>query len=127
MPKAHHYESDFEDLNTAFFHIKADSNKEFKEIMEKINKELENTFPGVKSEVIPATEKDKLILCPVRKTKYFPNIGTINEDLAKLNIQYILQHRVKDYSKAPSSFIEPYAGRTIAEYKIGLSSSAITK
>src|SRR2546421_988016 len=119
MPKACHYESDFEDLNTAFFHIKADSNQELKEKIEKINKELEDNFPGVKSEVISATEKNKLVLCPAQKTKYFPNIGTINEDIAKLNIQFILKNKVKDYSQVPLSFIEPYGRRSITEYKVG--------
>ncbi|CAI2184387.1 813_t:CDS:2 [Funneliformis geosporum] len=127
MPKAHHYESDFEELNTAYFHIKSNNNEEFKEIVKKINKELENMVPGVKNEVILASEKDKLTSCLARKTKYFPNIGTINEDLARLNIQYILENKVKDYSNSPLSVIEPHGGRTIADIKIGKSLPAIIK
>src|SRR5437762_5614869 len=119
MPKRHHYEQDFEDLNTAYFHIKANSNEEFKEIVKKINKELENTVPEIKNEVFLASEKDKLTYCPARKTKYFPKIGTINEDQTRLNIQYILENKVKDYSKSPASFVEPYGGRTITDTKIG--------
>ncbi|CAI2186698.1 18501_t:CDS:2, partial [Funneliformis geosporum] len=124
MPKACHYESDFEELNTAYFHIKANSNEEFKEIVKKISKELENTVPEIKNEVVLASEKDKLTFCPARKTKYFPKIGTINEDRVKLNIQYILENKVKDYSQLPSSFLEPYGGRTITDIKIGKTSSS---
>ncbi|CFW92862.1 Putative Type III restriction enzyme, res subunit [endosymbiont DhMRE of Dentiscutata heterogama] len=127
MPERHHYEQDFEDLNTAYFHIKANSNEEFKEIVKKINKELENTVPEIKNEIILASEKDKLTICPTRKTRYFPKIGTINEDLAKLNIQYILENKVKDYSKVSPSFVEPYGGRTITDIEIGKKSPAISK
>jgi hypothetical protein len=127
MPERHHYEQDFEDLNTAYFHIKANSNEEFKEIVKKINKELENTVPEIKNEIVLASEKDKLTLCPTRKTKYFPNIGTINEDLAKLNIQYILENKVKDYSKVDPSFIEPYGGRTITDIAIGKASPNVSR
>ena len=127
MPERHHYEQDFEDLNTAYFHIKANSNEEFKEIVKKISKELENTIPEIKNEVVLASDKDKLTPCTARKTKYFPKIGTINEDQAKLNIQYILENKVRDYSKVPPSFVEPYGGRTITEIKIGKTSPAISK
>ncbi|CAG8605341.1 9132_t:CDS:2, partial [Ambispora gerdemannii] len=125
MPERHHYEQDFEELNTAYFHVKANSNEEFKEIVKKISKELENNVPEIKNEVILASEKDKLTLCPARKTKYFPKIGTINEDLTRLNIQHILENKVRDYSKVPPSFVEPYGGRTITEIKIGKTSPAI--
>src|SRR4051794_29561871 len=127
MPERHHYESDFEDLNTAYFHIKANSNEEFKEIVKKINKELENTVPEIKNEIVLASEKDKLTYCPARKIRYFPKVGTINEDQARLNIQYILEHKVKDYSKVDPSLVEPYGGRTITDIKIGKSSLAISR
>src|SRR6266511_1168013 len=126
-PERHHYEQDFEDLNTAYFHIKANSNEEFKEIVRKISKKLENTVPEIKNEVVLASEKDKLTICPARKTKYFPKIGTINEDQARLNIQYILGNKVKDYSKVPPSFIAPYGGRTITDVEIGKASPTISK
>src|SRR6185295_9435830 len=127
MPERHHYEQDFEDLNTAYFHIKANSNEEFREIVKKINKELENAVPEIKNEIVLASEKDKLTYCPTRKTRYFPNIGTINEDLARLNIHYILENKIKDYSKVDSSFIEPYGGRTITDIKIGKSSPTVSR
>ncbi|MCE8163576.1 MAG: DEAD/DEAH box helicase family protein [Candidatus Moeniiplasma glomeromycotorum] len=127
MPQACHYESDFEDLNTAFFYVKANSNEEFEEIVKKINKELENTVPGIKNEVVLASEKHKLTLCPARKTKYFPKIGTINENQAKLNIQYILENKVKDYSRTSPSFTEPYGGRTIIDIEIGKFSPKVIK
>ncbi|CAJ0868557.1 1348_t:CDS:2 [Entrophospora sp. SA101] len=117
-PQGKHYRGQYKDLNTAYFYIKT-SNKEFSEIVSKINKELENISDLIKLDVPTKAEKKKLSPVLVRKERYLPQIAVINQTATELAIRHILINKVKDYSQVDLHEIEPEDKRAIMDYHIG--------
>ena len=117
-PQGKHYRGQYKDLNTAYFYIKT-SNKEFSEIVSKINKELENISDLIKLDVPTKAEKNKLSPVLVRKERYLPQIAVINQTATELAIRHILINKVKDYSQVDLHEIEPEDKRAIMDYHIG--------
>jgi type III restriction enzyme len=117
-PQGKHYRGQYKDLNTAYFYIKT-SNKEFSEIVSRINKELESISELIKIDVPTKAEKKKLSPVLVRKERYLPQIAVINQTETELAIRDILVNEAKDYSQVDPSEIEPEDKRAIMDYHIG--------
>ena len=117
-PQGKHYRGSYKDLNTAYFYIKTDSNKIFSEIVSEINKELKNISDLIKIDIPTKSEKKKLTPVLVKKERYLPQIAIINQTKTELAIREILK-KVKDYSQADPSEIEPSDRRAIMDYHIG--------
>jgi type III restriction enzyme len=118
-PQGKHYRGQYKDLNTAYFYIKTDSNQVFREIVQKINQELKNISDLIKLDVPTKSEKKKLTPVLVIKERYLPQIAIINQEETELVIREILIRKVKDYSQADLSEIEPSDKRAIMDYHIG--------
>ncbi|CAG8533688.1 5421_t:CDS:2 [Ambispora gerdemannii] len=117
-PQGKHYRGQYKDLNTAYFYIKT-SNKEFSEIVSKINKELEKISDLIKLDVPTKSEKKRLTPVLVKKARYLPQIAVINQAETELAIRNILINKVKDYSQTDPTEIEPEDKRAIMDYHIG--------
>jgi len=117
-PQGKHYRGQYKDLNTAYFYIKT-SNREFSEIVSKINKELKNISDLIKLDVPTKLEKRKLTPVLVRKERYLPQIAVINQEATELAIREILIRKVKNPSDYSPAEIEPSDKRAIMDYHIG--------
>jgi type III restriction enzyme len=118
-PQAKHYRGRYQDLNTAYFYIKTDSNQIFNQIVKEINRELEKISDKIKLESIRIAEKSHLTPVLVKKERYLPRIAVINQEETELDIRKILIYKVKDYSKVDPSEIEPAGKRAIVDYHLG--------